>query len=213
MIVASPDPIRSEHVVLYDVSWNTYERLLEAIGDRRLRHSYDQGALEIISPLKRHDAAKSLLGRLIEAAALEWDIDIESLGSTTLRKEPASKGLEPDECYYVAHSDQTRRYDDYDPNRDPPPDLAVEVDMFNSSIDRLAIYAAIGVPEVWRLQDGRLQFYRLSRKKYLPIKSSLSFPGLVSEVVEQLVHKQRTTQENAIVREFIAWLRKHRPAK
>ena len=81
-MIVSPLPA-AEHVVLYDVSWEAYEHLLEAVGDRRLRHSYDDGTLEIMSPLKRHDRVKSLLARLIEMAAYEWDIDIQGIGSTT----------------------------------------------------------------------------------------------------------------------------------
>src|SRR5262245_15230309 len=103
-----PNSELTEHIVLYDVSWEAYEALLEAMGDRRLRHSYDQGVLEIMSPLKRHDRAKKIIARMLEAMALELDIDIQSIGSTTLRKRPKQKGLEPDECYYVAHEPQVR---------------------------------------------------------------------------------------------------------
>src|SRR5688572_26869322 len=96
-----PNGSKLEHVVLYDVPWKAYEAILEAIGDRRLRHTYDRGALEIMSPLKRHDRTKKILARMIEAAALALDVEIQSIGSTTLRKKAKEKGLEPDECYYV----------------------------------------------------------------------------------------------------------------
>jgi Uma2 family endonuclease len=92
-----------EHIVLYGISWEAYEHLLDLFGDRRLRHSYDAGVLEIMSPLKRHDRAKKVLARLIESMALELDIEIQPIGSTTLRRRERRKGLEPDECYYVQH--------------------------------------------------------------------------------------------------------------
>ena len=154
-------PAIAEHLVLNDVSWEAYERLLEVFGDRRLRHSYDDGTLEIMSPLKRHDRAKKLIARLIEMAAYELDIEIQGIGSTTLRRSERRQGLEPDECYYVDHEAEVRCKPDYVPGRDPPPDLAVEVDVTSSSLDRMHIYANLGVPEVWRFQDGQLTFWRL----------------------------------------------------
>lgn len=198
----------AEHVVLNDVSWQAYECLLEAVGDRRLRHSYDDGTLEIMSPLKRHDRAKTLLGRLIEMAAYELDVDIQSIGSTTLRRSERRKGLEPDECYYVAHEAEVRDKEDYVPGRDPPPDLAVEVDVTNSSVDRMHIYANLGVPEVWRLRDGALSFWRLtSRGKYVRSTRSQAFPQLTLAVLNDLLSRRFERTENQIVRALVDWLR------
>ena len=162
---------------MHDVSWECYERLLEAVGDRRLRHSYERGTLELMSPLKRHDSVKTLLARLIEMAAYELEIEIQGIGSTTLRRRERLRGLEPDECYYVAHEAEVRYKADYVPGRDPPPDLAVEVDVTSSSLDRLQIYADLGVPEVWRFKDEQLSFWRLTRSgKYARSRRSRAFP-------------------------------------
>jgi Uma2 family endonuclease len=197
-----------EHVVLCDVPWKGYEALLEAFGDRRLRHSYDDGMLEIMSPLKRHDRNKKLLARLLEMAAYELDIEIQGIGSTTLRKEAQRKGLEPDECYYVAHEADVRFEEDYDPNRDPPPDLALEVDVTHSEVGRMEIYASLGVPEVWRLKDDNLTYYRLSREgKYVRTPRSKAFPLLTPSIVEKFIQRRREVSENQVIREFVAWLR------
>ncbi len=197
-----------EHVLLYDVSWEAYEAILEAMGDRRFRHSYDRGVLEIMSPLKRHDRAKKILSRMIEAMAFELDIDIQSIGSTTLRKQPKKKGLEPDECYYVAHEAQVRSKPDYDPNTDPPPDLALEVDVTRSSLSRMGIYAGLGVPEVWRMKGETLSFHRLDRNgKYVPIDRSLAFPKVTPVVLQQFLAQRFELRENELLRRFLAWLR------
>jgi Uma2 family endonuclease len=212
-MIVSPSTT-AEHVVLYDVSWEAYERLLEAVGDRRLRHSYDDGTLEIMSPLKRHDRVKKLLARLIEMAAYELDIEIQGIGSTTLRRSERRKGLEPDECYYVAHETEVRHREDYVPGRDPPPDLAVEVDVTTSSVDRMHIYAQLGVPEVWRLEDGELAFWRLARNgKYVRIARSRAFPVLTPTVLNELLRQRFERSENEIVRSLVTWLRERQRGK
>src|SRR5688572_8965256 len=116
-------------VVLYDVSWDTYERLLSAFGDRRLPHTYSNGALEIISATQYYDWLKGFVGRLIETAALDLDIPIKGIGSTTLRRQMKEKGLEPDECYYVRNETRVRGKRKLDLKKDPPPDLAVEIEV------------------------------------------------------------------------------------
>jgi Uma2 family endonuclease len=207
-------PAVAEHLVLHDVSWEAYECLLEAVGDRRLRHSYDDGTLEIMSPLKRHDRAKTVLARLIEMAAYELDIEIQGIGSTTLRRSERRQGLEPDECYYVAHEAEVRDKPDYVPGRDPPPDLAVEVDVTSSSVDRMHIYANLGVPEVWRFQDEQLTFWRLTRRgKYVRTPRSRAFPMLTCPVLNDLLRQRFERSENQLVRALVAWLRKQEPRR
>jgi Uma2 family endonuclease len=209
-----PQPAIAEHVVLNGVSWEAYECLLEAFGDRRLRHSYDDGTLEIMSPLKRYDRVKKLLARVIEMAAYELDIEIQGIGSTTLRRAERRQGLEPDECYYVAHEAEVRDKEDYIPGRDPPPDLAVEVDVTSSSVDRMPIYAHLGVPEVWRFGDGELSFWRLARSgKYVRCTRSHAFPRLTSRVVNEFLNLRFKQSENQIVRSLVAWIRQEPPRR
>ena len=198
----SIEPI--EPIVLYDVPWSAYERLLEAFGDRRFRHAYDDGVLEIMSPNKRHDRAKKLLGRMIEAACFAKDIPIQSIGSTTLRRQDRAKGLEPDECYYIEDEAAVRELDEYNPDRDPPPELAVKVDVTNSSVSRMPIYAALGVREAWCLTDGVLAFYRLNAKaKYVKIARSKALPFFTSALLEKLLAQRFQRGENDLIRELL----------
>lgn len=132
---------RGERFLLYGVSWDYYDRTLRELEGqhRRIRVTYDRGRLEFMTLTHLHEFIKKTIGRLIETYSLDRGIPATGLGSLACRREDLDRGLEPDECYYVGR---------------PPPDLAVEVDITVSSVPRQPIYAALGVPEVWRY-DGR----------------------------------------------------------
>jgi Uma2 family endonuclease len=194
-------------VVLYDISWDTYERLLSAFGDRRLPHTYSNGALEIMSPTQYHDWLKGFVGRLIETAALELDIPIKSIGSTTLRRQMKEQGLEPDECYYVRNETRVRGKRKLNLKKDPPPDLAVEIEVSRKVLDRLEAYAKLGVPEIWRLDGKKVTFRKLAQGTYRPIKRSLAFPTIAPDDILRFTSLMEKQDENSIVRQFIKWLR------
>jgi Uma2 family endonuclease len=117
--------------------------------------------LEVMTISSDHEYFKSLIGNLISRLAEEHDIPIASFGSTTFRKKALERGLEPDECYYVANERRVRGKRRLDLRRDPPPDLIVEIDVSYRHVDREAIYAAMGVPEMWRFDGKRLRAFRL----------------------------------------------------
>ena len=150
-LIQSPD-----RVLLQNISWQMYQSLLKDFEQQpRMRLTYDRGLLEIMMPLAPRETYKKLLGRLIETLTEELEIEIRSLGSLTCDREVLARGLEPDQCYYIQNEATVRNCERIDLTQDPPPDLAIEVDITSSSIDQLAIYAALGVPEVWRY-DGQL---------------------------------------------------------
>ena len=132
-------------IVLYDVRWETYTALMQDRGDGGPRMCYDRGTLEIMSPLRKHEWLKSLLGRFVEILTLESGIPISSAGSTTLRSQLKERGIEPDESYDIQNEPAIRLKDDFDIQIDPPPDLAIEIDITSSSIDKLGVYAAFGI--------------------------------------------------------------------
>ena len=140
-------------VLLTGVTWLTYEALLADAQSSSTRFTYDRGLLEIVSPSREHEHVKRLLGRMIDAATEELDIPISSGGSTTLKLDLKQRGVEPDECYYVANEPQMRGHENYDPAVDPPPDLVIEVDISRNSLDKFAIYADFDVPEIWTYED------------------------------------------------------------
>jgi len=195
--------------LLHGVSWDTYEAILEGMGDRRLYHSYDRGTLELMTTGKAHEWVKKFVARLIEGMALSLDIDIQCIGSLTLRKKERETGLEPDECYYIANESVVRDKMDFDPDRDPPPDLAIEVDFTSKSVDRMGLYSRLGVPEVWRCFEAeKVRFYRLGRDGHFrEVEQSLSLPPVVPEYIDEVLKQRGEQSDTALVKLFIRLIR------
>ena len=164
--------------VLRGVPWRTYSHLRKLPENYHLHMTYDRGTLEIMSPSPKHEGAASIIARLIAVWTEELNIPIRSLGEMTCSREDIDRGFEPDKCYYVQN--EPRMWDKMDINlsADPPPDLAVEVEISRSSVNKMEIYAAFGVPELWRLDRRRLRVYELVEGDYHPRASSLCFPQL-----------------------------------
>ncbi|HTU19659.1 MAG TPA: Uma2 family endonuclease [Gemmataceae bacterium] len=152
-ILAQPPAAMPQRFVMHGVSWQTYQKALEAFGDQPIRITYDRGSLELMSPLPIHEVYKRCLGLLLAVLDRELKIPIKGLASTTFRRRDLDRGLEPDECFYVGNLGRIHDWRNIDLSIDPPPDLALEVEVTRSCLNRLEIYAALGVPEVWRF-DG-----------------------------------------------------------
>src|SRR5262249_29254374 len=148
---------QEQRVTLHCVSWAAYVGIGEFLRDQPIRLTYSHGSLEIMTLSLEHERAKKLLARLVEALTEEFNVPAECGGSTTCRREDLERGLEPDECYWNEHQAQMRGKPNFDPETDPPPDLAIEVEITRSVLNRLGIYAALGVPEVWRYDGQTIQ--------------------------------------------------------
>jgi Uma2 family endonuclease len=197
------------HVVLHPISWRTFEALLEDLGDHRGRIAYDRKTFELMSPTRKHEGLKRLIGRLIEILTLELGIEIVSCGSTTLKSKLKKKGVEADECYYVQNEPAVRLREDLDLETDPPPDLAIEVDITRSSVSRRKICAALGIPEVWSHNGEELRVFRLNRRKrYRAATASGVFPMLPLAEFSRFLDMRHTTPETSLVRAFRTWVRK-----
>jgi Uma2 family endonuclease len=202
-------------LVIYDADWRTYIRLLRVFAERpKVRLTYDRGVLEIMSPLHEHDYDTDLLGRFVVVLTEELDLPIHAGGSTTLRRRRRQKGLEPDRCWWIANELAMRGKRDFKLRRDPPPDLAIETDVTSSSMDRMGIYAAIRVPEVWRLADQTLTFNVLGPdgKNYVEAARSRAFPMIAPADLLRFLSLSATLDDNAIVRQFRDWVRQQRAA-
>ena len=205
--------VPTDHAVLHGISWETYERLLTELEDRKLRLTYDRGTLEIISPSPRHEDVRHRLRRLIEALADALAIQIKGGGSTTWRRLDLERGLEPDECYWVANESSMRGRIDIDLRVDPPPDLVVEVDVHSSSVNRMGIYAALGVPEVWRWKSGTVTVHaRRDDRGYDPVERSLAFPMLPMSEFTTWLEDDWIDGETAYVGRFRDWARRTLPS-
>jgi Uma2 family endonuclease len=198
--------------LVHDVSWPAYERILSAFGDRRFRHTYSEGELEMMSPSEEHEWLKEFVGRLIELAAFQLKTPIKCLGSTTQRHEKLAKGLEPDLSYYVQHEKSERgRQQSGSPNK-PPPDLVVEIEITHRVIDRMDVYAALGVPEVWRYSDGSIAFFVLEKGGYQPIVKSKALPALESIAIDALLQRLDNDDEQSILESFVEELNRREPS-
>jgi len=191
--------------VIIGVTWQDYERFLDAIGDFNLPHSYDHGELRLMSPRRDHDGVKTLIARLIETAAFELEIPIESLGSTTLAGKKAAVSIQPDEAYYVQNERKVRHTTDLDLKRDPPPDLALEVIVTHRAPYKMSFYAQLGVAEVWRYDGKKLEFFKLSRKtkRYRVVATSGAFPLISSDLIIEHLKLRKKLDEHSVVRSFI----------
>ena len=195
-------------VLLSGVSYSTYEALVKEIESSGTRLTYDRGYLEIVSPSRKHDRVSRLLGRMIGAVTEELDIPISSGGSTTLKLALKERGVEPDECYYVANEPRMRGHDNYDPAVDPPPDLVIEVDISRNSLNKFNIYADFGVPEIWTYEDDEVRVYRLQDDHSYALQDhSPTFPFLPLESLEGFLERRNATDETTWIRSFRKWAR------
>ena len=196
--------------VLHDIDWQTYTRLLRAFdkGGRHVRLTYDRGTLEIMSPLWEHENPADLLGCFIVVLTEELNLPRRAGRSVTLRRRRKRRGLEPDNCYWLASSPRLQGKSHLDLRIDPPPDLAIEVDITSSSVDRMSIYAALGVPEVWRLNTMGLAFHILDSGTFQVRPNSLSFPQLNSADLPGFLALAGQTDDTTLVKQFRDWVRR-----
>jgi Uma2 family endonuclease len=195
-----------QHIILDHISWQEFETILEELGDRRsARLAYQSGILEIITPLPEHEDNKEIIGDLVKALLEELDIEFRSLGSTTFKK-PQSDGLEPDQCFYIQNEAAIRGKKKIDLSLDPPPDLAIEIDI--TSRTHTSIYASLGVPELWRFDRSSLQINILESGKYREVSESRVFPGInLQTVILQHLAESKRLGRNKTLKAFRQWVR------
>lgn len=208
-------PAGNGPVVLHGVRWQTYQALLHDLGDRHIFLTYDRGTLEIMAPLFRHERYAEVLATLVKKSAAVAKVRTVSAGSTTFSREDLERGLEPDRCFYIRNADAILGKLHIDLSTDPPPDLAIEIDITSSSLDRLGIYAALGVPEVWRFNGEQFQvLLRRDETGYDLAGASQIFPtlpiALVAELLQEVVVGLDDESQESRIR---AWVRQHATAR
>jgi Uma2 family endonuclease len=203
-------PIPPEQkLILENVSWEGYTHLLREFSHGHVRLTYDRGVLEIMTLSHEHENAGRFLGRLVVTLTEELSLPIKEGGSTTFRKKRKQKGLESDNCYWIKNEAAVRGKSVIRLRFDPPPDLAVEVDITRSSINRMRIYAQLRIPEVWRFNVDGLAFLVLNEKrKYEVVAVSPTFAISISPAdLIPFMEMRVRMDENAVIREFRAWIR------
>jgi Uma2 family endonuclease len=201
-------PPTEQRFVLNDIDWSTYRRFGDLLGDRHIRITYDRGVMELMTLSPERERSKKLLARLIEALAEEMEIDMAGFGSMTCQRDDLERGLEPDECYWIEHEPQVSGRDEIDLAVDPPPDLVLEVEISRSALNRLALYARLGVPEVWRWDGQTLSVCHLTENsKYSEATSSRAFPFLPITELTRFLTMRSEMSDTKLLRAFRAWVR------
>ncbi|WP_414577807.1 Uma2 family endonuclease [Anabaena sp. CCY 9402-a] len=199
-----------QRTVLHNVSWETFEALLRDTGeDRGSRFAYDCGVLEIMTPLFEHENPKIQFDRLIFTLVEELDLEIKSAGSTTLKLPLAKRGIEPDNCYYIQNEFRVRGKEKLNLETDPPPDLAIEIDITSSSVNKFNIYSALGIAELWRYDGQNLKFYHLLEGQYIEHEFSLAFPVVSVNDISRFIQQSKSMGEIALLKSFRVWMREH----
>jgi Uma2 family endonuclease len=196
-----------QRVQLQAVDWQEFEAILDELGDKRAsRIAYSDGVLEIRMPLPKHEKAKVLIGDMVKILLEELDIDNECFGSSTFKRQDMAKGIEPDDCFYIENAAQMIGKDRLDLTIDPPPDLAIEVDV--TSKTGLEAYQALGVPELWRFEEGQLRISQLQAGQYQDVNFSPHFPNLaIADSISQFVERSQTEGRSQTLKAFRQWVR------
>jgi Uma2 family endonuclease len=199
---------RADRVMLYNISWQQFENLLQDLGENRAaRVAYDDGNLEIMTPLPEHEYYKKVISTAVEDIAEELNLDYESLGSTTWKQERKMAGIEADDCFYFQNEALVRGRLDLDLQKDPPPDLALEIDVTSKSLNLFSIYARLGIPEIWCYDSGELKIYLLQAGEYLESEKSLVFPSLEIRDLPQIIEQNWANGRRAIRKAVREWVR------
>ncbi len=202
-------PESDARIILQDVSWRTYESLLADYDGRPgMRLNYDRGVLEILSPIsEEHELYNRLLAFLAETVAEATGLEYRSSGAATFKREDLQRGLEPDSCYYLQNEPRVRGNLHLDLTVDPPPDLAIEVDITHTSLEKLGLYAAMGVPEVWIYDGQQVSIFWRSDDGMAPMSSSRAFPRVQAEALSRWMEQSKLLTRTAWNQAVRQWSR------
>jgi len=204
--VTAPD---EQRFLLRAVDWETYRKLSDALTDHHVRLTYDRGNLEFMTISGDHAFLSRLLLQLVIVLTVELKLPRRCLGDMTCDRQDLERALNPDECFYISNELLVRGKSNIDLTVDPAPDLAVEIELSRSVRSRLGIYAALGVPEVWRFDGQSLTILQLQASgQYAPIERSPLFPFLTGADLAGFLNQRHQTDENSLVESFREWVRK-----
>ena len=195
-----------KRVTLHGLDWSAYQQMKALLNERtRARLTYDRGTLEITMPSELHEFYARLIERFIVILVVELGLKLKTMGSTTLDRPDLSRGIEPDNGYYIQNQPRVAGRE-VNLSTDPPPDLVVEVDIAHTDIDKPALYAAMGVPEFWRFDGQVWQIYQLQAGNYIECDRPPTFPQVTKEDLYKFLTDCQQDEVAAEV-QFRAWVR------
>ena len=197
-----------QRVLLQNISWQTFKTMLVEMGSGRgSRLAYDEGTVEIMSPLMPHENSNRLIEVFVGVLCEELGLEIKRAGSLTMTRNDLERGAEPDSSYYIQNEYRVREKEDIDLTSDPPPDLILEVEYSRSKINKFRLYASMEVPEFWRYNGSVLRIYTLESGQYLERDNSPTFAPVPVTEIPRFIQESRKVGEIAINRAFRAWVR------
>lgn len=213
--MAKKTKLSEQRIVLENISWQKFESLLSAMGtERTARFTYNRGRLELMTPLEEHDRCHKLIESLLLVLADAMKLPVEGYKALTLKRSDLNIAVEPETGYYIQHEQQVHGKGVIDLSIDPPPDLILDVSFNQSTFDRLSLYAAMGVPEVWQYVSqpgddflkGQLHIYGLEHHHYSEIANGFAFPFLPAGRILQFIDESDALGLMTALRSLRAWL-------
>ncbi len=194
--------------LLENISWQTFKTMLAEMGsERKNRIAYDSGLLEIMAPLMPHENSNRNIESYVLVLCEEFGLEVKSTGSLTLTRDDLEKAGEPDSSYYIQNEPIIRDNENIDLNIDPPPDLVLEVEYSRPKIDKLSLYAELGIPEFWRYNGTVLRIYTLSGSKYIEVQNSPTFEPVPIKNIPRFIQESRKVGQLSALRAFRDWVR------
>ncbi|MEM9508970.1 MAG: Uma2 family endonuclease [Cyanobacteria bacterium P01_E01_bin.35] len=198
-----------QQLLLQDMSWSDFEQILADLGEHRgSRISYSDGELEIMVPLPEHEKHKEIIGEIVRILLDKLEIDFEALASTTFKNQQMNQAVEADACFYIENHQAVIGKDRLDLTIDPPPDLAIEIDITNRT--HFNNYLLLGVPELWRYTRTSFKIYLLHGDRYLESKTSPNFPNIpIVELVECYTKQAQIEGRSKAIRALKCWIKEN----
>jgi Uma2 family endonuclease len=202
-----------EPAIFHNVDWREYERLMDELGERPgVRVSFDEGTLEIMTISTDHGFYEDYLQNLIRLLSMRLKFRFRSFGRATMKNSEAQKGKKPDGCFFIKSCDLIGRRKHLDFEKDPPPDIALEIDLSTKSIRKLPIYRALRVPEVWLYNGSVLAIHRLSDQGYTSVNRSEELPFLTSQLLTNfLSDAEETEDDNQLLQDYVEIILRESP--
>ena len=206
--ISQIETLAGQSTVLHEIDWQQFESILQDLGDkRRSRIAYLNGVLEIALPLPESERIKVLIRDFVQVLMDEMEIDFEGFGSTTFKRVDKLAGLEPDDCFYIQNNVTMRGLRKLDMTIDPPPDLAIEVDV--TSKTKFDAYRVLGIPELW-LYDQTLKIYILRDGDYVESKLSPIFGDIpIRDVIPQFLEMSLSQGRSTAMKAFRLWMQEN----
>jgi Uma2 family endonuclease len=191
-----------QRTLLRNITWQTFLDLCDQREGSVPRMTYDRGDLELLSPRSQHEELGRFIGRIVETFTEQKGIDIRSVASTTFKRHDLTRAFEADESYYIQNVESIWRKEEVDLAIDPPPDLVIEVELTSSAIAKMPLFAAMGIPEVWRHDGSCLKMLSLVDMEYQAIDESVQLPGLTAAMIDNVLSKRFQIGETRLIRQF-----------